>query len=160
MAGSGSGSGSGDLDLVPDPELFIHYSDSQDTGEIILDQADPIIIRPDYGERSGIILLTAIILIQQSRSSYVYLHLIAITTCSRCSWRVLTRGVALHNNCAKPRTELDKTSRLESWNIYITTIRKCDAHNVHFEHFEWWSWFYSIEEFMRIAIYCNNKFSQ
>lgn len=63
MAGSGSGSGSGDLDLVPDPELFIHYSDSQDTGEIILDQADPIVIRPDYGERSGIIQITAIILL-------------------------------------------------------------------------------------------------
>ena len=63
MAGSGSGSGSGDLDLVPDPELFIHYSDSQDTGEIILDQADPIVIRHDYGERSGIIQITAIILL-------------------------------------------------------------------------------------------------
>ena len=47
-----AGSGSGDLDLVPDPDLFIHYSDSEDTGEIILD--DPIVIRPDYGEISGI----------------------------------------------------------------------------------------------------------
>lgn len=47
----------------------------------------------------------------------------AITTCSRYSWRVLTaRGAPLRNNCAKPRTELDKTSRLKSWNIYITTI--------------------------------------
>ena len=117
-----AGSGSGDLDLVPDPELFIHYSDSEDTGEII--QADPIVIRSDYGERSGIntnhcnhlpLLLTRTLqLIEDS----------AITTCSRYSWRVLTaRGAPLRNNCAKPRTELDKTSRLESWNIYITTIR-------------------------------------
>ena len=62
----------------------------------------------------------------QWRSSYAYfhLHLIAITTCSRCSWRVLTRGVPLHNNCAKPRSELDKTSRLESWNIYNKVHRK------------------------------------
>ena len=108
-----AGSGSGDLDLVPDPELFIHYSDSEDTGEII--QADPIVIRPDYGERSGIntnhsnhllVLLTRTLqLIEDS----------AITTCSRYSWRVLTaRGAPLRNNCAKPRTELDKTSRLES----------------------------------------------
>lgn len=43
-------SGSGDPDLVPDPELFIHYTDTGDTAEIIQDQYDPIIIPPDYGE--------------------------------------------------------------------------------------------------------------
>ena len=129
--------GSGDSDLVPDPELFIHYTDTEDTAEIIQDQSDPIIIPPDYGEIQ-IILITAIILVQW-RSSYVYLHLIAITMCSRCSWKVLTRGVSIHNNCAKPRTVLDKTSRLESLNMYTKAIGKCVcAHNADctFEHFE------------------------
>ena len=43
-------SGSGDPDLVPDPELFIHYTDTGDMAEIIQDQYESIIIPPDYGE--------------------------------------------------------------------------------------------------------------
>ena len=150
----GSWSGSGSWAIYTLLRLPGHGGDNPQPGR---PHRHPPWLRWEIGDNTNHCNHPAVFLIRT-------LHLIedsaAITTCSRYSWRVLTRGAPLRNNCAKPRTELDKTSRLESWNIYITTIRKCDAHNVHFEHFEWWSWFYSIEEFMRIAIYCNNKFSR